>query len=88
MRIDLLSVPYDSARRGERMGAGPLHLLNSGLAGQLEGEGHRVTIQPVELPGKFRAAEIAGTFELAAAIACGVVRDLDEGEAMAFQSPA
>ena len=32
------------------MGAGPLHLLKSGLAVRLEEEGHHVTIRAVELP--------------------------------------
>jgi arginase len=54
------------------MGAGPLHLLESGLAARLEEEGHRVTVRSVELPPTFRAAEIAATFELSAAVARGV----------------
>ncbi len=54
------------------MGAGPLHLLKSGLAVRLEEEGHDVTIRSVELPPAFRATEIASTFELAAALARGV----------------
>ena len=35
------------------MGAGPLHLLKSGLAVHLEEEGHHVTIRAVELPAGF-----------------------------------
>ena len=54
------------------MGAGPLHLLKSGLAVRLEEEGHHVTIRSVELPPEFRATEIAATFELGAALARGV----------------
>jgi hypothetical protein len=42
------------------MGAGPLHLLKSGLAVRLEEEGHHVTIRAVELPPGFRATEIDG----------------------------
>jgi hypothetical protein len=44
MQIALFSLPYDSARRGDRMGAGPLQLLKSGLAVRLEEEGHQVTM--------------------------------------------
>ncbi|HEX5758076.1 MAG TPA: hypothetical protein VF121_02680 [Thermoanaerobaculia bacterium] len=32
MDVRLIAVPYDSARRGWRMGAGPLRLLALGLA--------------------------------------------------------
>ena len=54
------------------MGAGPLHLLNSGLAVRLEEEGHQVTIRSIELPPDFRATEIASAFELGASLAGGV----------------
>ena len=54
------------------MGAGPLHLLNSGLAGRLEEEGHQVTVRSIDLPPDFRATEIASAFELSAALAGGV----------------
>jgi arginase len=43
------------------MGAGPLHLLKSGLAVRLEEDGHQVATRFVELPPAFRATEIAGT---------------------------
>jgi hypothetical protein len=32
MRLRLIAVPYDSARRGWRMGRGPLHLLEAAIA--------------------------------------------------------
>jgi arginase len=79
MQITLFSVPYDSARRGDRMGAGPLHLLKSGLAVRLEEAGHQVTIRAVELPPAFRATEIAATFELSAALARGVAEAVKTG---------
>ena len=79
MQIALFSLPYDSARRGDRMGAGPLQLLKSGLAVRLEEEGHQVTIRSVELPSEFRATEIAGTFELSAALAGGVADAVKTG---------
>jgi arginase len=61
------------------MGAGPLHLLKSGLAVRLEEEGHQVTIRSVELPPAFRATEIAGTFALSAALARGVSQTITTG---------
>jgi arginase len=79
MQITLFSVPYDSARRGDRMGAGPLHLLTSGLVLRLEEEGHQVTIRSVELPPEFRATEIAAMFELSAALARGVAEAVKTG---------
>ena len=79
MHITLFSVAYDSGRRGDRMGAGPVQLLKSGLAARLEAEGHRITIRAVELPPGYRATEIASTFELAAAVARGVAEALEIG---------
>jgi hypothetical protein len=32
MRVDLIAVPYDFGRPGERMGAGPERLLEAGLS--------------------------------------------------------
>src|SRR4029450_3386719 len=72
MQITLFSVPYASGRRAERMGAGPLYLLKSGLAVRLEEEGHQVTIRSIDLPPDFRVTEIASAFELSAALAGGV----------------
>jgi hypothetical protein len=76
-RLALGAVRLCSSRRAD--GAGPLHLLKSGLVRQLEDEGHRVTIRPVELPATFRATEIAGTFALAAAVARGVAQAIQTG---------
>lgn len=49
MRIDIISVPFDSGQRDVRMGNGPRHLLDSGLAEYVESLGHDVgttTIDP------------------------------------------
>ena len=54
------------------MGAGPLHLLKSGLVVRLEEEGHQITIRSIDLPPDFRATELASAFELSAALAGGV----------------
>jgi arginase len=50
VRVDLLSVPYDSGMRGARMGAGPDALLASGLIDRLTASGHHVTHAAIELP--------------------------------------
>ena len=42
MDIQLLLVPYDTARRSWRSGRGPEHLLQAGLATHLLRRGHRV----------------------------------------------
>jgi arginase len=42
MRIDIVSVPFDSGKRDVRMGNGPRHLLESGLAEYIESLGHQV----------------------------------------------
>jgi arginase len=49
----LLTVPYDSGHRGRRMGAGPLHLLESGAIARLEAAGKRVRHVPIELEDRF-----------------------------------
>ena len=49
MNIQLLLVPYDTARRQWRSGAGPEHLLQAGLTTHLQGRGHSVVdIQLIE----------------------------------------
>ena len=35
MPLDLICVPWDTARRDERMGAGPPHLMENGAAERL-----------------------------------------------------
>ncbi|MEO5817240.1 MAG: arginase family protein [Gemmatimonadaceae bacterium] len=72
MKIDLILVPYDSAQRGVRMGAGPEHLIASGLPGHLERLGHVVELTTVDPPLESWRAEIHTAFELAALIAASV----------------
>lgn len=72
MEIDLLLVPYDSGHRGERMGAGPQSLVDSGLAERLERQGHRVRLAEIEPRGDGWRAEIRTAFDLAAALAVEV----------------
>lgn len=48
MQIQLIVVPYDSGRRAYRMGAGPEHLLRSGLADELGAHAHVLTTRILE----------------------------------------
>jgi arginase len=69
--IELLLVPFDTGRRGWRMGAGPEHLLASGLIANLEGCGHAIEASTL-LPGGGEPAEIATAFELMRVVAARV----------------
>src|SRR5205085_8869964 len=69
--IHLLTVPYDSARRSERMGRGPDALLAAGIVEQLRGTGRAVEIEQVETDDPF-PREIGTTFDLARRVAAGV----------------
>lgn len=71
MPVDLITVPYDSALRGERMGAGPLHFLANGAAERLREVAGSVRETGVEAAPGFRA-EIATAFDLARATAFAV----------------
>lgn len=70
MDVTVLCVPYDSGLHGVRMGAGPLRLLELGLADRLEQAGHRVTIDEARLPHP--SPEIAAAFALARWVAARV----------------
>jgi len=47
--ISLIQLPYDSGRFGERMGRGPIALLDSGLAEHLRSVGNEVDVASVRL---------------------------------------
>lgn len=51
--ICLVELAYDSGRFNERMGAGPVALLESGLAETLQSKGFNVQVMPVRLPPQF-----------------------------------
>jgi arginase len=68
--VELLCVPYDSARRGYRMGAGPQALLRAGLVQSLRRGGREVELVPIE--GANTTDPTSSAFDLAARIA-GVV---------------
>lgn len=73
MNVQLLLVPYDTARRGWRCGAGPEHLVNAGLVAHLESKGHVVAdSQVIEDDPALPAAEIRTAFELARRLAVAV----------------
>src|SRR5690606_9880190 len=66
--VDLVTVPYDSGRRGHRMGAGPQALLKAGLMQKLRAGGHETELVPVEsAAGSEDPVTVA--FDLAARIA-------------------
>jgi arginase len=50
MRLTVFQIPYDAGRYGQRMGRGPLHLIERGLVRDLEAQGHNVDLQPLRLP--------------------------------------
>ena len=79
MLIRILVVPYDTARRGWRMGAGPEHLLNNGLAARLEAQRHSVRTTIVD-PQRDAPAEIATAFDLMARISDAVRDAVRSGE--------
>jgi arginase len=80
MDVHLLLVPYDSAQRGLRLGAGPERLVEHGLPGALEQAGHRVRTMTVDPPTDRWRAEIGTAFQLASALA-EHVRDARESRA-------
>ena len=47
-QFQILLVPYDSGHRGLRMGSGPEHFVDNGLAQVLESEGHQVFVETIE----------------------------------------
>ena len=71
MQVQILLVPYDTARRGWRSGAGPEHLVQAGLVDHLRGRGHSVAdIQVIESTSE--PAETATAFELMRHVAVAV----------------
>jgi arginase len=73
MDVQLILVPYDTAHRAWRSGAGPEHLLRAGLAVHLETNGHSVAeVQIIEADPEQPPAEIATGFELMRRVAVAV----------------
>lgn len=67
--VHLIVVPYDSGRRGERMGAGPLRLLDAGLTDRLVQHGRAVRVVLIEQRPGVWPGEIRSAFDLAAQVA-------------------
>jgi arginase len=81
MQIRLIAVPYDTARHGYRMGAGPLHLLASGIAQHLSHEtGATVAVSLLEVADDPPTAEIRTAFELNRELAFRVRAAVAAGE--------
>jgi hypothetical protein len=71
MDTRILLVPYDSAQRSVRMGAGPEHWIERGLAEQIQETGRNVETKVIESTWSFQA-EIATAFDLHRSLATRV----------------
>jgi len=69
VNVHVILVPYDTALRGWRMGAGPEHLVAAGLVPHIERLGHRVTLSQVAAEEGRQPAEIRTAFELIRGVA-------------------
>ncbi len=63
MNVQIIQVPYDSGNCGARMGRGPEHFVNRGLAQRLSDLGHDLSLGTVEATGEL-TLEVGTTFEL------------------------
>jgi arginase len=73
MDIQLLLVPYDTARLRWRSGAGPEHLVQAGLPAHLQARGHHVSgIQVIEDDPAEAPTEVRTAFELMRRLATAV----------------
>jgi arginase len=78
MAIQIIQIPYDSGHRGQRMGRGPLHLVEAGLIERLR---EPVTIVPVQLTASTDfPTEIGSAFELHRALAASVTLASKSGD--------
>jgi arginase len=77
MNVDVILVPYDSGRYGERMGRGPDRLWET-IGPMLAANGHEARTQRVVVPDAF-TAEIRNAFVLAGMVAERVRASLAEG---------
>ncbi|UOG73136.1 arginase family protein [Hymenobacter tibetensis] len=63
MLISIIAVPYDSAWKNRRMGAGPQHLLDQGIETVVQQAGGQVRVQQVQAEDEFQT-EIHTSFGL------------------------
>ena len=75
----IVAVPYDSGHRGLRMGGGPEHLLENGLAEELGAEGRKVRREVLH-PESTLLAEVATAFELDCLVSGSVCGAISRGE--------
>lgn len=78
MDVQIYVLPYDSGRRGERMGAGPLHIIDNGLEDFLGKRGHDVRKTIIEAQGSF-PMEIQTSFDLYCQLAGRIQQDCASG---------
>lgn len=78
MEINIYVLPYDSGRRGERMGAGPMHWIDKGLEDFLRARGHAVRKTIIEAQGSF-LTEIQTSFDLYRQLAGRIQQDCAGG---------
>src|SRR5689334_2045610 len=78
MDTRILLVPYDSALRSVRMGAGPEHWMQRGLADHLRETGRNVETKVIESTASFQA-EIATAFDLHRSLATHVQESHRDG---------
>ncbi|HKH93643.1 MAG TPA: arginase family protein [Gemmatimonadaceae bacterium] len=62
--VQVTTVPFDSAHRGRRMGAGPTHLVARGLLDRLREAGRRVEVRELVPSDGSWVAEIGTAFDL------------------------
>jgi arginase len=79
MKVQVLLVPYDSGNRNLRMGRGPEHFIENGLAQALEADGHEVSVEVIEAPTEFRA-EVQTQFALYRSLAKQVAAARQDGK--------
>jgi len=77
--VRVILAPYDAGHRGVRMGRGPGHLLENGLAEELRSDGrgvHAVKVEPESVP----PFEVAASFELDRLVSEETRTAVDAGE--------
>ncbi len=76
--IDLITVSYDCAHFNKRMGAGPLHLINSGIIEKLRNHHHHVKHKQIVLQEEF-ATEITSAIKLLSVVKTAVQTSIKNG---------
>jgi arginase len=78
MTTHTILVPYDSGHRGARMGRGPLHFSEHGLANRLRARGHDVRESVIDVPSAF-ATEVGTSFAVYRSLADQVRTAVTDG---------